>query len=331
MKNRIKIDFEVEAISENEKETIFLKIDNLFYKFVWLNEIISSNRIEQCYLLRYELAIYLKSHIDSNTFDNTFILTSGEEVNFKGNKEQLEIYLKFLFSDTVFHINNNNELITTLHADLNILESTREKLNSIGKDKLLPKLLGKLVDDPFFDEEMGKKLTNKDVEIIQFESALSKKRSGIGLFKIYALLLNKNLANTRGLKNSLLSNFDFVFNNVNCNCENEGCFFDILKDNQLYFFKNSYHGKNGEVDSTKVEFDFDEIWNTLSIRKKASLIFLYDEFGNSTLLNLAFVKPNFNLRNYQFLMCYQYQPDSKEEKMVRQVSTLSNFFIKIDK
>ena len=60
-------------------------------------------------------------------------------------------------------------------------------------------------------------------------------------------------------------------------------------------------------------------------------MFLYDEFGNSTLLNLAFVKPNFNLINFQFLMCYPYQPDSEDEKWVREVSTLSNFFIQLEK
>lgn len=305
----------------------------MFYKLVWLNEMDSFNRIrvEQIYFLRYELANYLKSHIDSNSVENTFILTSGEELNYAGNKEQLEINLKTHFSDTVFHIPNNNELIQTLLADLNILDSTREKLNSIGKDKLVAKLLAKLVDGRLYDEEIRNKLTEKDLEIIHFEKALSKNKSCYGLFDIYKILLNENLADTNGLKSNLMENFDLVYNNDSCDCGDKGCFFDLLKENQLYFLRNSYHNENGEVDSDKVESDFDKIWTSLSIRKKASVMFLYNEFDNSTLLNLAFVKPNFNLLNYQFLMCYPYQPDSEEEKMVREVSTLSNFLIQLEK
>ena len=236
MKDIVKIDFDVEAISEKKKETLFFKVDNLFYKLVWLNEIDSINRIEQFYLLRYELANYLKSHIDSNATENTFILASGEEINFVGNKEQLEINLKIHFSETVFHISNNNELISTLLADLNILDSTREKLNSIGKDKLL----ATLVDDRSYDEEMSKKLTNKDVEIIQFETTLLKNQSGYGLRDIYGILLNKNLANTNELNYSLMGNFDFIYNSDSCDCGEESCFFDLLKENQLYFFNNKY-------------------------------------------------------------------------------------------
>jgi hypothetical protein len=203
-------------------------------------------------------------------------------------------------------------------------------LISIGKDKLISKLFGKVVDDPNFDKEACKILSNKDVEILQFESGLPKNRSGYTLLKIYVLLLKKNLSNIGGLKASLTENFDFVLNNDSCNCENDGCFFDILKENQLYFFKHNYRDKNGEIEFYKVESDFDKIWANLSIREKASLLFLYDEFRNSTLLNIGFIKTNFNLINYQFKMCYLYQPDSEDEQWVREVSTLSNFLIRLD-
>jgi len=326
MKDIIKIDFNVEVISEQEEQSLFFNVDNLFYTLVWLDERDSFNRIEQIHLLRYELSNNLKSHIDSNTSDNTFVLASGEEVSFVGGQEQVEIEIKTHFSDTVFHISSNTELIENLQKDLVTLELAREGLSSTTKDEILSGLIGCLPN-----QEVRNEVVSEDLQIILFEKALSKSGPCYALSDIYKILLSQDFSDTERLNSSLMEGFDLVYDTDCCDCGNEGCFFEILKENQLYFFHKSYRDKEGEFDSDKVKRDFDLLWNALSTRKKASLRFLYNEFYNTTLLNLSFVKPNFNLTRYQFLMCYPYQPDSEEEKMVRKVSTLANFLIQSEK
>jgi len=326
MKDIIKLDFGVETICEIERETLFSRVENSFYKLLWFIELDSYNKIEQYYLLRYELANHLKSHIVSKKEDSTFIIYSGEEIVFFGNIDTLEINLKVHSSKTIFNISANNEMMNILLSDVNILSTLRDDITSKTKNKVL----SNLINDRSLGDEIIYKLSSKDLEIIKFDTTISKDRSCYGLTDIYKILLNENLDNTEGLKFYLLQNFEYIYNTDSCNCGNEGCFFEILKENQLYFFSNNYLDNEGEINSDKVEDDFDRIWSTLSKREKASLLFLYNEFQNSTLLNLAFVKPKFNLMNYQFLMCNPYQPESEDEQFISEVSTLSNFFIQLE-
>jgi hypothetical protein len=327
MKDLIKIDFDVESISEKEKETIFLKIDHVFYKFIWLSEINPYHEMEQFYVLRYELVCHLKSHLDSKMKESSFVLASGEEINFIGNLAKLEVSLKLRYSKTAFYVTSNNILIKNMVMDLDVLNSTSGILTSSEEEKIYQQL----INDNLIDKKITGELTKKDLEIIRFESILLKDKSCFCLTDVYKLQLNRDPSHYKGLQDLLLENFDYVYNTQSCDCGNPGCFFDILKENLLYFFKSKYEIKNGEVSHDQVRIDFDGIWDTLSPVQKASLIFLYFEFQNSTLLNLAFLKPNFSLSNYQFLLCYPYQPDSEEANWVREISTLSNFLIQSEK
>lgn len=323
MENLIKMDFGVETICVNEKEKLFLKVENSFYKLVWLNELDDNNRIEQFYLLRYELANHLKTYLDSRGENSTFILTSSEEITFAGNTDKLEIQLRTHFSDTIFKGSGHNEMILTMLSDLNILSSHEEGLITKKQSKFLDDLL----KNRSVDDEVSYTLTDKDFEIIQFEKTLLNNQSHNSLIDIYKILFNESLSNAEGLKVNLFLNFENIYNAESCDCGFEGCFFEMLKENQKYFFGKNYHDQDGIMDSGKVEYDFDQIWSGLSIKEKACLTFLYKEFQNSILFNLGLLKPNFNLMKYQFLMCYPYQPDSEDDQWVREVSTLSNFFI----
>jgi hypothetical protein len=326
IKNRIKYDFGVELICENGEDALFFKADNLFFKFVFFSNVDSSITIGQFYLLRYEMVKLLKNHFDSNAKDNRYTLSSGEEVNFTGDEEQLEIRLLTSFSGSIFNIVNDDSLKNNLISDLTVLNTNRENITAKIKDKLLRKITGKDSQNEMISNE----LSEEEFEFFNFESALPLKKSNYSLTGIYKMFSKGDPTDTKWLKYNLMSNFDFVYNKDSCECGHDACFFDSLKQNQLYFFKNNYFNSKGEIDQEKVERDFDLIWSSFSIKKKAALKFLFDEFENATLLNLGFIMPNFNLSNYQYLMCYPYQPDSEEERMVREVSTLANYLIKID-
>ncbi|HZH86646.1 MAG TPA: hypothetical protein VFD77_04965 [Brumimicrobium sp.] len=325
-KNNIKADFGVESISKKDNESLYFKADHLFHKFVWNNEVGSTDELKQFYLLRYELAHYLKTYVDSNASKNTFTLSSGEEISFEENIDQLKIHLKTHFSDTVFDILAETELIKTLLSDLELLNTTIKDLDSAAKNRIT----SKLIEDPMKIQGVENKLTDRDFEIMQFESALSKGRSRYDLASIYKVLLNENLTKTRRLTSYLLDDFDYFYTTESCDCGNIVCPFDMLKENQMYFFNNDYYDQYGDVDPEKVENDFNNMWPTLSLKKKAILFYLSFEFQNTTLLNIGLLRPNFSLTHYQFLMGYPYEPNSTDEIRLIEVSTLSNFFVKFD-
>jgi hypothetical protein len=326
IKKRIKFDFGAELLCELRDEALFFKTDKLFYKFVLFSKANSSNTISQFYLLRYELVELLKRHLDSNTDEHFYTLSSGEKVKLSGPEEQLEILLLTNFSDSTFNIVSDIRLKNNLISDLNILNSNKEQSTPKAKEKLFKKLLGKNSTIEMIPSE----LSEREYEVLNFESALSLDKSKHSLTAIYKMIFRENLSDTSMLKFYLMANFEYVYNRERCDCGDDGCFFDLLKQNQLYFFKNNYNNEMGEVDSVKVENDFDEIWSSLSMREKVAMNFLYHRFGNATLLNLGFLRPTFDMFNYQYLMCFPYQPDSEDEQMVREVSTLANYLVKMD-
>jgi hypothetical protein len=148
------------------------------------------------------------------------------------------------------------------------------------------------------------------------------------LTDLYKILLKRDHEGLNPIMEKLLENFEYIYSNDECDCGSEGCFFDILKSNQTHFFNGGYHNVNGGLDTGKVTDDFLDLWSALTPIEKTALVYLYREFENSTLLNLAFLKPDFGLHRYQHLMCFPYQPDDPNDHMVRSVSTLANYFIR---
>jgi hypothetical protein len=327
MKEQTKMDFNVDICCEKGNETLFYSIEDLFFKFVWLFEGKSVNSIRQYFILRYELASTFKQHILSGNKNYLYKLSTGVEIEFIGlDKETTDIILYVSDSLTEFNININEQIKQYLFSDLQVLQDISEVKNTKAKEKLSNKLAKQNPDNYDFN----KILTDKDLEIMLFEKQISPKKPKRSLTKIYEIMSTDEIKNPKWLKRMLFENFEYIYTNDQCNCGSDGCFFDILKKNQVHFFNDNYYDENGEIDEEKVGRDFDTLWENLSFRKRAALLYLFDEFENSTLLNLAFVRPNFDLKNYQFLMCYPLQPDSKEEKMIRVTSSLANYFVYID-
>jgi hypothetical protein len=327
MKEQTKMDFNVDICSEKGNETLFHSIEDLFFKFVWHFEGNSFNSIKQYFILRYELASTFKQHILSDNENYLYKLSTGVEIEFRGfDKETTDIILYVSDSLTEFNISINEQIKQCLLSDLQVLQDISEVKNTKAKEKLSNKLAKQNPDNYDFN----KILTDKDLEIMLFEKKISPKKPKRSLTKIYETMSTEEIKNPKWLKRMLFENFEYIYTNDQCNCGSDGCFFDILKKNQVYFFKDNYFDEKGEIDEEKVGRDFDTLWENLSFRKRATLLYLFDEFENSTLLNLAFVRPNFDLKNYQFLMCYPLQPDSKEEKMIRVTSSLANYFVYVD-
>jgi len=320
-------DFGVEPISDMKGEILFLKVDTLLYKFVWMDGNGQLNRIEQFLIMRHELAVALRSYIKSGKSPGKFELMHGARIAFSGNRKHLQLKFTTGMSKKAFPVTDNQGLfISTLLKDVEVLERNELKMNDTSKGKIRKALLG----ESNTQEGLQDDLNPEDWEILMFEHSLGRNRRKklFSLSSIYSIFLKRDFTDVTSITLNLFSNFDQEYVIEHCDCGYEGCFFETLKANQRYFFKGDYHEENGEINNEKVLHDFGVIWSNLSPRQKAVLIFLYQGLGNSTLLNLAFVKPDFNLTRYQYLMCLPYQSDDPDEYMVRSFSTFAYYFIK---
>jgi len=236
MKQIIKIDFKVDICCEKDNETLFYSVEDSFFKFVWFFENKPYNSIEQYYILRYELASIFNQHLLSGNKNYVFKLSSGEEIEFRGlDKETVDIILYVSDSDTEFNINMNEQIKEILLSDLQAIEDIREAANHKAKERLLSRLAKQNPDN----NDFTKILTDKDLEIILFEKKIVKKKPKRSLTKIYEIMPIEKIKNTMWLKEMLLENFEFVYTNEQCDCVHDGCFFDILKGNQVHFFKDN--------------------------------------------------------------------------------------------
>lgn len=323
-------DFGVDLIHESQNQRLYFKVDKAFLKFVLIqfkNPNDNFTQLSQFYILRYEIVRCMDDFIKSKKENNAFILTTGVNVEFRNKDAVIEIFLKPESSANKIRISSNQEeFYKAINNDLSVVQSIRsDSSNDLAKE------VSKILRFNKDDSQIQNSLTEIDLEILQFEKKIiTPKNTKDCLTSIYRFMFKHDSFDNHWLRDNLMENFEFVYTNDSCTCGEESCFFPILKENQEYFFKKDYHNKN-RVDNKLVFNDFDGIWGNLKLKQKAALGFLYSEFYNSTLLNLAFIKPDFNLNRYLTLMCYPYQPDSKDENWVRTVSTLAHCFIQYSK
>lgn len=329
MKNMIMFDFGVDLIHESQNQRLYFKVDKAFLKFVLIQFKDPSDnftQLSQFYILRYEIVKRMDDFIKSNKEQKVFILTTGVHVEFLKKDAVIEISLKPESANTIRISSNQEEFYKAINNDLAVFQSIR----SDSSDDLI-KEVSRILRFNKDDLQIQNSLTDIDLEILQFEKKiLASRTKNDCLTSIYRFMLKLDSFDNHWLRDNLIENFEFVYTNDTCTCGEESCFFPILKGNQNFFFKKDYHHEN-KVDKKLVFNDFDSIWENAKLKQKATLGFLYSEFQNSTLLNLAFIKPDFDLNRYLFLMCYPYQPDSKDENWVRTVSTLAHCFMQFSK
>lgn len=336
MRTFIPIDFDVEEIDHNEinSRTFFYKRDNdcsiLEHHFVSLEEGMG-NLISQFKILRFELAKFLFESINSNNKSIQQKLSSGYEVFINDKKGDQILTLVFAESNQKIELNFTNPkeddfFVTILYEDIELYKNTKKYLAKEGGLKVLAKyrLKSKL-------QEYLTDLSDEDLELVCFEGELFRqKKIKLPSFSLTNILKNRinELGEVSWLISFLFENIDFVYNNQECNCGDNDCFFDVLKENQQFFLNKDYLDENKEIIKKKLEEDFLSLWTSFSIKQKLSLKLLESEFQNSTLLNLYFLQPNFNLSEYQRLMCVPYQPDSYAESQLRSVSTMAAWLAK---
>jgi hypothetical protein len=322
----IPIDFGVKLLSKVHEEGLYGKAKGLLIHFVFTSNNDSSNTIDQAYVHRHELAQSIINFQETGNAESISIkLSGGLTMVMSKTDNDLNINIQWINSNTSFSITRKrNNVLNCLFKDIETIRDIRKKPDhdkDFGID-LVQEIVGeKKVMNNF------KHLLTVDFELMAFESTM-KKKPFYSISKIYKTAMNSDLSNIDSLKELLLQNFEFVHKITSCDCGDPGCFFDILKANQLAFFSDNYFSE-GAFNSGLVAEKFSNLWNELDFRSKVVLAYLSDEFWNSTLLNLAFLRPEFNLNNYQFLMTYTDQPDSEQDEFIRSVTTTAQYFFRL--
>ncbi len=121
-----------------------------------------------------------------------------------------------------------------------------------------------------------------------------------------------------------------VVGKTECNCSNDGCFFDMLNTAYTTFFEEEDLLKDGKLDEAKAEIQLAKIWKELTPKQRVVLNFLDNRFANTPLINLYLLTPNANVQEYIYKMTYPYQPDSEDDLFVRKIASWVGFYMKFN-
>ena len=320
-------DFNVMPICTVTSATLCAGVDDVHHHFVFSGEDQGISRLEQTHVHRYELANILFGKPESGR--ESLTLSNGHRISVNGNGLANSAY-KWKNPEMTFLLDQQNSRFHDLiKEDINRINKIRTSFHADPKyrSKVVKQLNGKVE----FNHETTSTLTDREIELIAFELDILKEskrlKKATGAFEAYRVLLGDELNLSAKMKESFLQKFEYIIYTQSCDCGSPGCFFDILKSNQLHFFNQAALGDGIELDVSTGLDHFEKMWEDFSPYQKTTLLFLDEKFGNTPWLNLAFLRPDFDLGNYQYLMCFQEQPDSDEEKDVRLVSSVGNYFL----
>jgi len=145
-------------------------------------------------------------------------------------------------------------------------------------------------------------------------------------YKLLKLELQDNKEMDPYLASNLSMGLNIVVGKTECDCGNDGCFFEMLNTAYTTFFKEEDLLTDGKLDEVKAEIQLTKIWSELNPKQQAVLNFLDYQFGNTPLINLYLLTPNANVQEYIYKMTYPYQPDSEDDLFVRRIASLVGFY-----
>lgn len=327
MVESIASDFDVTIIAQNEQNYFLADTKNVFLHFVFFQEKDYYNEVKQYYVHRFELANWLNNAL-SKKGANTLKMASGlVDLSFHSNeKEQI---LTIQYDEIAFEVNlTESDLGKKLIADLTLLEKIDAECT---KKAFKKKIISSIVEE--FDVNKTYTISDTSLSAAAFELKSSKTKKTWQRTSYFYDLLKMELQDTieinKYLASELIMGLDIVVGKTECNCTNDGCFFDMLNTAYTTFFKEEDLLTDGKLDEEKAEIQLAKIWNDLNPKQRAVLNFLDYQFGNTPLINLYLLTPNSSVQEYIYKMTYPYQPDSEDDTFVRRIASSVEFYLDI--
>jgi hypothetical protein len=319
-------DFEVTVVAQKEENYFLADKKNVFFHFVFFHKKGYYNEVNQFYIHRFELADWLNKVINKKVENDINVASGLVNLSFQTNGE--EQILSIQYDEIAFEVNLvENDFCKQLLSDVSILEKI--DIESIKK-AFKKKIISAVVDE--YDVNKNYTLSDTTLRAAAFELKSSKTKKTWQRTSYFYDLLKMELQDTvemnKYLASELMMGLDIVVGKTECNCINDGCFFDILNTAYTTFFNEEDLLTVGKLDEAKAEFELAKIWKELTPKQRVVLNFLDDRFGNTPLINLYLLAPNVNVQEYIYKMTYPYQPDSEDDLFVRKIASWVGFYMK---
>lgn len=326
MVETIASDFGVTLRVQNGNNYFFADMKTAFLHVVFFKENDHFNEINQFYIHRYEFADWLNQEINKSKYNQIKLASGLIHLCYSSNQEKQNI--RFFYGDATFDINlkDNNDFEKQLIADVSVLEKIDSQLIKKATRK---KIISAIVDE--YDENETYPISDSSLRAAAFELKISKtKKTWHRTSYFYDLVkmeINDSKEMNTYLASNLLMGLDVVVGKTECNCGNDGCFFEMLNTAYTTYFKEEELLTDGKLDEAKAEIQLAKIWDKLTLKERVVLNFLDDQFGNTPLINLYLLTPNANVQEYIYKMTYPYQPDSEDDLFVRKISSWVGFYL----
>jgi hypothetical protein len=325
MVNIIESDFDVTVLAENGNNYVLGAPKNEFIHFVFLINETGYLVNNQFYIHRYELANWIskaknqlgekyKSFIDDKI---------GLSYDYSDNHNILHISYKNLHFEVDLNL---IELGKTLLNDSEVLEKVILESSKKGFKK---KMISALLDE--YDEEEIYSFTQNELNIIAFELKVFRMmkswKRGSHFYHLLRLQYDDSKIVPSYLPTDLAMGLDVVVGKTSCNCNHDGCFFDLLNTAYTNYFNESSLLSNGVLDDTKMLEQFTKVWSSLNAKERAVLDYLAIQFGNTPLINLYLLNEKADFEEYIYKMTFPYQPDSADDAFVRRIISIVRFYL----
>ena len=318
-------DFEVTVVAQKEENYFLADKKNVFFHFVFFQKKGYYNQVKQFYIHRFELADWLNKVINKKVENDLNVASGLVNLSFQTNGE--DKILSIQYDEIAFEVNLvETDFGKKLLSDVSILEKIESE--SIKK-AFKKKIISAVVDE--YDVNINYTLSDNTLRAATFELKSSKTKKTWQRTSYFYDLLKMELQDTvemnKYLASELMMGLEIVVGKTECNCTNDGCFFDMLNTAYATFFKEEDLLTDGKLDEEKAEIQLAKIWKELTPKQRVVLNFLDDRFGNTPLINLYLLTPNTNDQEYIYKMTYPYQPDSEDDAFVRRIATLVRFYL----
>jgi len=303
-------DFNVQVLSENEEAILFIGYRKAHYHLV----VSSGNNLSQHHIPRYYMATQFRSvyGVEWNFPDRPLhneINHRLHAINFSGNE------YGFYTNAGYFKINDDakQEFFNEVAKDIELLEQAGNLVKKTESDFLLHRI----------KTPNGKNITHtnndKLLTAVAFDYLLfkGKKKQPYGLYKLYSNVIDKE----NELKSMDFKRMVQFLNMIDPDKMDESIVepFDRV---QSSFFEAKIWGKGISFNADIAQKSIEKAFEKLTDIQKVMFIALNQLHGAACLHIFSFILNEIDVYQYCYPITQCYQPDSKEEQMIREEANM---------
>lgn len=251
-------DFEVKLVTQNDQNSLLAAPKNVFVHFVFLHQQLGYNEIKQFYVHRYEIASWLLNSIDASKSTKPLAIVEGN-ILISLKFEEASPTLLITFDEITYTIGlTDSDFGKLLSGDSGSLAKVH---TANSKKDFKKKMISAIINE--YDENTTYPFSADSLTIAAFELKLLKSKKSWQQLSDYYRLLKLEYKDSKEINqylvDNLMSSLPIVVGITQCECGNDGCFFDLLNTAYSTFFKEVDLLTDGKLDEAKAEIQLAKI------------------------------------------------------------------------